>query len=202
MFVRQLRRCACTRGRNTLKCSTKPTENTLRHYSEVKVAEHTVQEYVTFARVLAGLFIVSAGVQVLPFAATALVDHTIRLIQTDHRFLQDAGINRLYYLVLYSRPARQKAIELGAVKVLLSEGHGDAFLEKRLAILHLLSSSPYFKEEVCCPSLRRLLFALEELQLDSGGMDDQSMDALQKISINYGTTKNMYREFCTGGGQR
>jgi hypothetical protein len=189
MLVRQLRRFVCAGGRNTLKYSTKSTE------------PH-IPEYVTAARVLAGLFIVSAGVQVLPFAATALVDHTIRLIQTDQRFLQDAGITRLYYLVLLSRPAREKAIELGALKVLLSEGQVDAFLEKRLAILQLLSSSPQFKEQVSCPSLRRLLYALEELQLDSDGTGDQSMDALQKVSINYGGTKNMYRQFCvTGGGQ-
>jgi hypothetical protein len=71
-----------------------------------------------------------------------------------------------------------------------------------LAILQLLSSSPQFKEQVSCPSLGRLLYALEELQLDSDVTGDQSMDALQKASINYGGTKNMYRQFCvTGGGQ-
>jgi hypothetical protein len=90
------------------------------------------------ARGIAALFLASAAYQVLPLVPSALVEHAIKLMRTDKPFLQDAGMSRLRWLVQFE-PARQKAMELGALEVLSAMDIRQEREQYRTSLMNTLS---------------------------------------------------------------
>ena len=143
-------------------------------------------------RLIAAALLLGAGLKVVPFAAAALVGHTIKLMDTTEPVLQSAGVFRLYWFS-YFEAAKKRALESGAVRSLLtvllgtSQAKASEFatvprqdeLHKALHVLDALSqvddtdhrSSMLFREEMrmghCGKVLRRLVFELEEVQFSS-----------------------------------
>lgn len=147
---------------------------------------------IKLARAIAGLMIAAAGVKVLPYASSALIDHTIKLLRTEQPFLQNAGLYRLYYLV-YFDPAKERAIELGAVEALVDllnrrESLSPETKHKPLVILNILSGLQGFRERLDCPSLLNLLYSLESTQLDG--------DCDFWAAPNYSVSRELYKRFC------
>jgi hypothetical protein len=147
---------------------------------------------IKLARAIAGLMIAAAGVKVLPFASSALVDHTIKLLRTEQPFLQDAGLSRLYYLI-YFDSAKKKAMELGAVEALVDllnrrESLSPETQNKPLMILNILSSLEGFRERLDCSSLLNLLYSFESAQLDG--------DCDYWAAPNYSVSRDLYKRFC------
>jgi hypothetical protein len=143
-------------------------------------------------RLIAAALLFGAGLKVVPFAAAALVGHTIKLMDTSEPVLQSAGIFRLYWFS-YFEAAKKRALESGAVPSLLtvllgtSQAEAAEFatvhrqdeLHKALHVLDALSQvddtdhrfSMLFQEEMrmghCGKVLRKLIFELEEVQFSS-----------------------------------
>lgn len=147
---------------------------------------------IKLARLIAGLFIAAAGVKVVPFASTALVEHTIKLMRTEQPFLQRAGISRLYYL-MYFTPTRKMAIELGAVETLcdLLERGGHFSTQnqhKQLIILERLSGLEGFCDHLNCSTLATILYYLESAQLDG--------KSNLLVARNYSISRCLYKKMC------
>jgi len=146
---------------------------------------------VKLARAIAGVMIAAAGIKVLPSASSALIDHAIKLIRTEHEFLQDAGLSRLYYLI-YFDSAKQRAINLGAVEALvdlLNRRESPKTQNRPLMILNTLSGLQGFRERLDCSSVLNLLYSLESAQLDG--------TCHPWAAPNYGISRDLYKRFCT-----
>jgi len=143
-------------------------------------------------RLIAAALLLGAGLKVVPFAAAALVGHTVKLMDTREPALQSAGIFRLYWFS-YFEAAKKRALESGAVRSLLavllgaSRARAADFatvprqdeLNKALHILDVLSEtddgdhrlSLLFQEDMrmgqCGKVLRSLIYELEEVQFSS-----------------------------------
>lgn len=145
------------------------------------------------ARFVAAAFIAAAGIEVLPLAATALVEHAIKLIRTEQPFLRDAGVTRLYYLS-YFDSARKKALELGAVEALSNllqeKGTSPACQKRQLVVLESLSCLDGFRDHFNCSALTTLLYSLESIQLD-GRCDGDMM-----VATKYSIARELYKKFC------
>ena len=148
--------------------------------------------HVKVMRFIAGIMIAAAGVKVLPFAGSALVEHTVKLMRMEKAFLQDAGLTRLYYLT-YFDSAKKIAVDVGAVEALV--GLLDTRLSlsaqsqnKPLMILKSLSGIQGFRDRLDCPALLTLLYSLESAQLD-GECDSW-------VAPNYSISRDLYKSFC------
>jgi len=161
--------------------------------TEAAKSEKTPRDAIV-ARIIAGLFLFGAGIKITPFAAGALVEHTVKLMQTDVPFLQSAGLDRLYYL-LYFTAARRKALETGAVEAMtnicleLSPTQQYKYLE----ILGKLSHCEGFEGHLDCPMLKNLLFSLEEQQLDVS-----TSGRNVKLASAYHTARTLFKQHCQG----
>lgn len=67
-----------------------------------------------FVRFFAAIFMLSAGMRVIPYAAASGVDHAVKLLDAEERMLVSAGLGRLSTL-LALEAARNKATESGVV---------------------------------------------------------------------------------------
>lgn len=170
--------------------------NTTENFTNILDAKSKTEIYA--ARLIAALFLAGGAVTVAPYAATALVENNIKLLKTQSDFLRDAGIDRLYYLLSVDK-AKQKALEAGAVGALL--GTLDTLdnqkkLYRVLSSLDALSSQKsLFLEEMernnCARPLKKLLYFLEEVQLD---VPIDSPTSEEFIPKNFQLARSLYKD--------
>ena len=153
------------------------------------------------ARLLAAIFLLGGTTAMVPFAATGLVEHTVRLMNTKDPFLSSSGINRLYYLTNLNA-TRAVALRSGAVEALLDilgtysdlNNKGEqGRIFRVLSILERLSSSEdeyyeHVSKNDCSGALRKLLYALEGLQLEAS--QEEEIDLVAK---NFQMTRSLHR---------
>jgi hypothetical protein len=161
-----------------------------------------------FVRFFAAIFMLSAGLQVIPVAAAAAVDHAVQLMAAPTEFLRRAGVSRLNIL-LNIEAARRKAAECGAIAHLLklldaTDAHGGSGQEANsllsAAAMNALSSIATLPEGIAgiaaCDGERVLGDFVQQIERTAATEDSihQALRLLADLKATPGTDGSKEQE--------